>query len=163
MLDDRNMWTNHIDESNVADLLPAMCQAFNNSPFMRHNQFSMQVNAAGDGIECVLDMSDHLVGNVHFGILHGGVAATILDSIGGLQGMIELFRRGQGTFEERRKKVGRLATMDMRIDYLAPGKGTSFAATAEVVRLGRKSCTCRMQMVNDAGKLIAVGTASYVY
>lgn len=163
MLDDTNMWTNHIDEKKLADLLPAMCKAFNNSPFMRHNQFSMQVNAAGDDIECVVDMNDHLVGNVHFGILHGGVAATILDSIGGLRGMIEIFKQGHGDFADRRKKVGRLATMDMRIDYLAPGKGKAFTATAEVVRLGRKSCTCRMQIVSDAGKLIAIGTASYVF
>jgi len=163
VLDDSNIWTNHIDESNVADLLPTMCDAFNHSPFMRHNQFVMRVNAAGDDVECVVDMAAHLIGNVHFGILHGGVAATMLDSIGGLQGMIELFRRGQGDFDSRRKQVGRLATMDMRVDYLTAGKGKSFIATADVVRLGRKSCTCRMQMTNNTGKLIAVGTASYVY
>lgn len=163
MLDDKNLWTGNIKEGSFEEILPAICEAFNNSPFMRHNQFIMQVNAAGDNIQCSTHMSDTLIGNVHFGILHGGVAATMLDSIGGLQGMLELFQRGHGSFEERRKKVGRLATVDMRVDYLSPGKGTHFTATAEVLRLGRKGCTSRMQLVNDDNKLIAIGTASYAY
>lgn len=163
MLDDKKLWMSNIAEASYKEIMPTMCHAFNNSPFMRHNQFIMQVNTAGDGIECVAQMSDYLVGNVHFNILHGGVAATMLDSIGGLQGMLTLFQRGSGSFEERRKKVGRLATVDMRIDYLSPGKGKVFTGTATILRLGRKGCTTSMQLVNEADKLIAVGTASYAY
>ncbi len=32
-------------------------------------------------------MQDYLIGNVAFQILHGGVAATVLDSIGGIVAM----------------------------------------------------------------------------
>ncbi|MEX7477870.1 hotdog domain-containing protein, partial [Acinetobacter baumannii] len=61
------------------------------------------------------------------------------------------------------KQVTRLATVDMRVDYLAPGRGKYFIARAEVLRLGRKGCTMRMTMVNDEDKQIAAGIASYAY
>lgn len=54
------------------------------------------------------------------------------------------------------KKVTRLATVDMRVDYLAPGRGQSFTLSrAETLRLGRKGCTMRMTLVNDENKAIA--------
>lgn len=109
------------------------------------------------------DLADNLLGNPNFRILHGGVAATMLDTIGGLEAMIEIFRRDQGTQEEKHGKVKRLATVDLRIDYLAPGRGKQFIATAEVIRMGRKGCTTRMMMYNDEGKAIAHGMASYAY
>ncbi|BDE24908.1 hypothetical protein OCUAc20_34080 [Acinetobacter baumannii] len=56
-----------------------------------------------------------------------------------------------------------MATVDMRVDYLAPGRGKYFIARAEVLRLGRKGCTMRMTMVNDEDKAIAAGIASYAY
>ena len=61
------------------------------------------------------------------------------------------------------KKVTRLATVDMRVDYLAPGRGKYFIARAETLRLGRKGCTMRMTMVNDEDKPIATAIASYAY
>ncbi|MGM7388614.1 hotdog domain-containing protein, partial [Acinetobacter baumannii] len=67
------------------------------------------------------------------------------------------------TLPETIKQVTRLATVDMRVDYLAPGRGKYFIARAEVLRLGRKGCTMRMTMVNDEDKQIAAGIASYAY
>jgi uncharacterized protein (TIGR00369 family) len=109
------------------------------------------------------DHTESLLGNPNFRILHGGVAATMLDTIGGLAGMIEIYRRDQGTLEDKSNKVKRLATVDLRIDYLAPGRGKHYIATAEVIRMGRKGCTTRMMLHNDEGKAIAHGLASYAY
>ena len=53
--------------------------------------------------------------------------------------------------------------VDMRVDYLAPGRGKYFIARAETLRLGRKGCTMRMTMVNDEDKAIATAIASYAY
>lgn len=66
--------------------------------------------------------------------------------------MIEIYRRNQGTFEEQTKKVRQRQRWILRVDYLAPGRGKSFIATAEVIRMGRKGCTTRMMLVNDEGK-----------
>ena len=105
-----------------------------------------------------------MVGNVAFQILHGGVAATILDSVGGIVAMGELYKRTEpDDLPDTIKKVTRLATIDMRVDYLTPGRGKYFIARAETLRLGRKGCTMRMTMVNDEDKPIATAIASYAY
>lgn len=91
----------------------------------------------------------------------GGVTATVLDTIGGLAAAFEIFRQNQGTYEEQSKKAQRLATVDLRIDYLSPGQGKSFFATAEVLKIGRQGCTVRMLLVNDENKTIAHGIGRY--
>ncbi|MFW2177217.1 MULTISPECIES: thioesterase family protein [unclassified Moraxella] len=131
------------------------------SPFNAHtsSKFSYENGEMVGRVE----LKPELIGNPNFQILHGGMTATILDTIGGLVGMFEIYKRNQGTFEEQTKKVKRLATVDLRIDYLAPGRGKEFIATAEILRMGRKGCTSRMLLVNDEGKKIAHGIASYAF
>ena len=78
--------------------------------------------------------------------------------------MAELYKKASvEDMAETSKKVSRLATVDMRVDYLAPGRGQYFVSQAETLRLGRKGCTMRMTMVNDEGKAIATAIASYAY
>jgi uncharacterized protein (TIGR00369 family) len=109
-------------------------------------------------------MQPELIGNVAFQILHGGVAATMLDSIGGVVAMEQLYRHATPEdLPDTIKKVSRLATVDMRVDYLAPGRGKYFIARAETLRLGRKGCTMRMTMVNNDDKPIATAIASYAF
>ncbi len=117
-----------------------------------------------DQIEGYIDMQGELIGNMAFQILHGGVAATMLDSIGGVVAMEQLYRRASPEdLPDTIKKVSRLATVDMRVDYLSPGRGKYFIARAETLRLGRKGCTMRMTMVNDEEKPIATAIASYAF
>ena len=123
----------------------------------------MQMRVVNDEIEGYIEMQPFLIGNVAFQILHGGVAATLLDSIGGIVAMGELYKRAEPDQPDTLKKVSRLATVDMRVDYLAPGRGQYFIAKAETLRMGRKGCTMRMTMVNDEGKAIATAIASYAY
>ena len=138
-----------------------LCKAYNQSPFVKFIGMKMRVE---DGqIKGFIDMEANLIGNVAFKILHGGVAATMLDSIGGIVAMAEIYKSGKGELADRIRQVTRLATTDMRVDYLAPGRGNYFIATAETLRLGRKGCTMRMNVHNDEQKLIATGIATYVY
>ena len=123
----------------------------------------MQMRVVNDEIEGYIEMQPFLIGNVAFQILHGGVAATLLDSIGGIVAMGELYKRAEPDQPDTLKKVSRLATVDMRVDYLAPGRGQYFIAKAETLRMGRNGCTMRMTMVNDEGKAIATAIASYAY
>ncbi len=44
-------------------------------------------------IEGYVEMQPDLIGNLAFQVLHGGVAATLLDSIGGIVAMEHLYRR----------------------------------------------------------------------
>ncbi len=165
MNDVQKKWTGNIQLGTKVDLsvvLSQLVQVFNGSPYLAHNQMIMRV--VDDQIEGYIEMKPNLIGNISFQILHGGVAATLLDSIGGIVAMGELYRLAEpDQMAETLKKVSRLATVDMRVDYLSPGRGQFFIAKAEVLRMGRKGCTMRMSMLNDEGKAIAVGIASYAY
>lgn len=157
-------WTGDISEALFEDfdqVLQTLCNTFSASPFMQH--LGMQFNVVNGEIQGLIDMTPELIGNTHFRILHGGATAAVLDSIGGIAAMAEIYRRREGLIEEQRKKVARLATTDMRVDYLSPGRGEYFIATAEVMRLGRKGCTMRMDLHNNEGKAIAIATAVYAY
>lgn len=165
MSESQKKWTGNIHFGAKVDInvvLEQLIQAFNHSPYFSHN--SMQMRVVDGEIEGYIEMQPYLIGNAAFQILHGGVAATLLDSIGGIVAMAELYKRaGVDELPETLKKVSRLATVDMRVDYLSPGRGQHFIAKAETLRLGRKGCTMRMTMVNDEGKAIATAIASYAY
>ena len=157
-------WTGDISEAMFDDfdqVLQTLCETFSASPFMQH--LGMQFNVVNGEIQGLIDMTPEMIGNTHFRILHGGATAAVLDSMGGIAAMAEIYRRREGLIEEQRKKVARLATTDMRVDYLSPGRGQYFIATAEVMRLGRKGCTMRMDLRNNEGKTIAIATAVYAY
>lgn len=78
--------------------------------------------------------------------------------------MAELYKKAEANeLADTIKKVTRLATLDMRVDYLAPGRGRYFIARAETLRLGRKGCTMRMTLTNDEDKPIATAIASYAF
>lgn len=141
--------------------LQRLCDAFSQSPFCQLIGLRMVV-VEGE-IQAQLHMQPSLIGNVAYEILHGGVAASVLDSIGGIAAMGEIYRRNEGELPEQFSKVSRLATLDMRVDYLRPGRGTEFVATAQVLRMGRKGCTMRMDMRDHQGELIATGIAAYGY
>ena len=63
---------------------------------------------------------------------------------------------------EFRKGLGTLGTIDLRTDFLRPGRGESFIATAKVIRSGNKVCVCTMDLYNEKDTHIACGTATYL-
>src|SRR5690606_33093279 len=117
MTDVTKNWTGNIDlNSNIEinTLLNNIAQAFNSSPFFLHNAMKMTVI---DGqIEARVDMASNLIGNVAFQILHGGVAATLLDRIGGITAMAELYKKATAEdLAERSKKLRFKVIVDMQV------------------------------------------------
>jgi uncharacterized protein (TIGR00369 family) len=109
-------------------------------------------------------MKPQLIGNMTHQILHGGVIATALDTIGGAMAMSAVYAALKGIpKEERTLRILKLATLDMRVDYLKPGRGKLFTVSASVLRVGKKVCVTRMELENEDKELIAVGTATYMY
>jgi uncharacterized protein (TIGR00369 family) len=108
-------------------------------------------------------MRPELIGHYLHGRLHGGVIASVLDVAGGLAVMmgIAAFHPGNTTVQIL-ERFSRLATIDLRVDYLRQGIGHEFTAQAEVVRLGRRVAVCSMRLTNDHQSLIATGNASYI-
>lgn len=114
-------------------------------------------------VEVHLHMNEHLVGNPLQQILHGGVTASILDVAGGLTAAASMFDRLEGaSIDDIKYRLGRLGTIDMRVDYLRPGHGERFVATAEVIRSGNKLAVTRMELHNEQGRHIAFGTGTYL-
>ena len=95
MSDSDKKWTGSIHLGSKVDIdvvLKQLCHAFNSSPYFKHNEMVMRVV---DGqIEAYIEMQPFMIGNVAFQILHGGVAATILDSIG-IVAMGELYKKAE--------------------------------------------------------------------
>ncbi len=149
-------------DDNFHELAQKMATLFASMPFLQFMNVSVSVDDKGR-VRCELDNRAELIGNPMAQILHGGVTASLLDTIGGLVAMIAVGENLDFTDPDQTKRFSQFATLDMRVDYLKPGRGERFIATGEVVRIGRKSCTTRMTLTNDKDELIAIGTGSYVY
>ena len=108
-------------------------------------------------------MRPELVGHFVYGRLHGGVISSVLDVTGGLAIMMGIahYHAAEAT-DEILARFTTLATIDLRVDYLRQGIGETFTASSEVVRLGKRVGVTRSSLVNDEGKLIATGNASYI-
>ena len=146
-------------------LLDRLKTTFDNTPFVRLIGMTL-VHASNDEVRARFDMKPELVGNVHQQILHGGVIATALDMVGGMMGLVAVYQRMKEDSvprDERYLRLMRLGTIDMRVDYLAPGRGEHFEATATLLRVGKKVFVTRMELRNDSDDLIAAGTATYLY
>jgi len=105
------------------------------------------------------DMRPDLIGNSRRGILHGGVIAAVLDVTAGFAIMLALHKETQPGEKLEFPNVG---TIDLRVDYLRPGRGKHFVSTGRVVRMGNRIAVTHMELANDEGELIATGGAAYV-
>ncbi|MCS5634189.1 MAG: thioesterase family protein [SAR324 cluster bacterium] len=116
-----------------------------------------------DKIGIRFEMSPELVGNFTRGNLHGGVISSVLDVTGGMVAWTGIMKKMEGqSFDEISERFNKIGTIDIRVDYLRPGLGEYFIATGSTLRTGNKVSVTRMELHNDKGILIAVGTGTYV-
>jgi uncharacterized protein (TIGR00369 family) len=110
-----------------------------------------------------VDFREDLVGNFLRGSLHGGVVSAVLDLAGGLVAFLSALKNAPGgTPQEKLEKLANVGTIDMRVDYLRPGTGRHFLASAYLLRSGNKVAVTRMELNNNDNSLIAVGTGAYL-
>lgn len=126
------------------------------------------LEASPDHVLASIRSREDLIGNPHPYILHGGVICTVMDSVGGVLGILkyldEVEAQGdEAALEEARKRMNRIATIDMRADFLSPGRGTTFFCEGKILRLGGHVIVSRTEFRNEQDVLIAVGTSSYNY
>lgn len=109
------------------------------------------------------EMRPELIGHFLHGRLHGGVISAALDTVGGLGVMTAIAdRHSDEAIEQIAQRLSRLGTIDLRVDYLRPGVGKHFVASARVTRLGSRIGSTQMSLENETGVLIATGSAAYV-
>ncbi len=110
-----------------------------------------------------LAMRPELVGHAAYGRLHGGVISSVLDVMGALVLMAAMAERHpHENVEQVTHRYAKLATIDLRVDFLRQGQGLHFVATAEVLRLGGRVGATQMRLHNDEGTLIATAAAAYM-
>jgi len=113
--------------------------------------------------EVAFQWDDKLVGNHLQKILHGGVTASVLDVAGGVVAAANVIANLENLSPESIKdNLSKLSTIDLRTDYLRPGRGEHFVATAHIIRSGSKVAVARMELHNENGDHIAFGTGTYM-
>ena len=116
-----------------------------------------------DSFRVKIEMKEDLIGNPIKKILHGGVISSVLDVSGGITAAMGILKKFSGCpIEEIGERLLKVGTIDLRVDYLRPGRGKFFLATGSIMRTGKKVAVARMQLHNDEDLLIAVGTGTYL-
>lgn len=113
------------------------------------------------GFEAILVEAGHVrfrvpyrpeyIGDPIRGALHGGLIATLIDAAGGAAAWTQV------------RLSDRVSTIDMRVDYLRPGKPEALIADAHVVRAGRHVSVVSVRTYHDSApdKTIAEGRGVY--
>ncbi len=78
---------------------------------------------------------------------HGGPIAALIDIAGDFALIAKL---GRG-----------IPTINLRIDYLRPAVDTALTAKARTLRAGKSVGVVDIEVLDDAGRLVAVGRGSY--
>lgn len=110
-----------------------------------------------------IEMRRELIGHYSHNRIHGGVISASLDAIGGLAILAAIGARHMDEAPQQRlARFGKLGTIDLRIDYLRPGIGDHFELRADVLRLGSRVATTRMEFLGADGKLLSTGAGAYI-
>jgi uncharacterized protein (TIGR00369 family) len=143
-------------------MLAAVAKTFEERiPFNRILGFDVELQNNGTA-KLSFQMRNELIGNFLRGNLHGGVISSSLDIVGGLVAFVAfLDQNSVQSFDKGLEQFSKLGTVDLRVDYLRPGLGDSFLAAGFKLRAGRRIAVARMELHNDDGVLIAVGTGTY--
>ena len=118
---------------------------------------------AADSVTGSIEMRQELVGHDAHQRLHGGVISAGLDAIGGLAVMAAIGARHMDEPPQQRLlRFGKLGTIDLRVDYLRPAIGERFELRGQVLRLGSRVASTRMEFSGADGKLLSTGSAAYI-
>jgi uncharacterized protein (TIGR00369 family) len=108
-------------------------------------------------------MKPELVGHFAYNRVHGGVISASLDAMGGLACMCAIgAQHHEEPVMDRLKRFAKLGTIDLRVDYLRPAIGERFILKAEVLRLGSRVASTRMEFCAEDGTLLSAGAAAYI-
>ncbi|MCF6366515.1 MAG: PaaI family thioesterase [Bacteroidales bacterium] len=99
-------------------------------------------------VKLLFPYRDEFIGDPRTKRLHGGYTATAVDLAGGVASMTYMTSPDDD-----------VATIDMRIDYLRPGKAKDLIAEGYVLSKRRRSIVTEMKIYHsdDKEKIIAIG------
>jgi uncharacterized protein (TIGR00369 family) len=123
----------------------------NNVPF--NKLLGMRLGRLAEGeARLELPFRDEFIGDPFRPALHGGVISTLLDTCG-----------GAAVFSSLTDIQDRTSTVDLRVDYLRPGRKETLVAEARIVRAGNHVAVVDLCAFHegDRDKPVATGTGVY--
>ena len=147
----------------LKDEIPEMfLLGFQETPF--HKNLDLEFALLDDYTVMVrLRKRQELLGNVLRNMMHGGVISAAFDAVGGAVCTVNVYRKIQHLSPaERVKKLMRICTIDLSVNYLAPAKDDEFDLSARIIKLGSTIANIQMEMHDMSGKLIATGNGNFM-
>ena len=121
---------------------------FDASPFIGFLGLQVVALDHGEGtITVKMPMRPELERRAGTGQFHGGPIASFIDTVGD-------FAIGMAV-------GGGVPTVNLRVDYLRPAIGSSLTGTARVRRAGKAVALVDVDVLDEQGKLVAVGRGTY--
>ena len=118
---------------------------------------------AAEGVQAHIEMREDLIGHFSHQRMHGGVISAGLDAMGGLAVMVAIGARHMDEpIMARLLRFSKLGTIDLRVDYLRPAIGARFGLRAQVMRLGSRVASTRMEFLDAQGQILSTGAAAYI-
>ncbi|QBX33551.1 PaaI family thioesterase [Paracoccus liaowanqingii] len=111
--------------------------------------YVLDVSQSDKSARCVLDLDDRHLNRQ--GMLHGGLAATLLDSAMGATGSLTVDPSGRHPF----------TTLALTVNYLAPGRPGQVTAAGRVTGGGRSTLFIEGTLRHQDGTLIATATGVF--
>ena len=134
------------------DISPDFLREFMEQAIPFNRFLGIQVAEVGPGrATLALPFRPEFIGDPLRPALHGGVLTTLADSCGGLA----VFSRS---------RVGdRVSTIDLRVDFLRPGRPLAIVAEARVVRLGNRVGVVDITLFHEGERESPIATGKGVY
>ena len=86
------------------------------------------------------------------GVVQGGVIASVIDVAMGTAA-------ASGNYDTRKRP---LATLELKVNYLAPATGDRMSATADVIRMGGRTIVVRCDVFRGDGEICATGLGTFM-
>jgi uncharacterized protein (TIGR00369 family) len=103
-------------------------------------------------VELAIPWRDELVGDPMKPALHGGVISALADAAGGM-----------AVWSALDNPLLRVSTIDIRVDYLRPGRLESVLAEATTARVGRSVGVADIRVFHASARGDTVATGKAVY
>lgn len=118
------------------------------SPFIRFLGLrALSVDAERGVVSMEMPMRAELERGAGSGQFHGGPVAAMIDTV--------------GDFAVSVMVKGGVPTINLRVDFLRPSTGARLVGTATVRRLGRTVGVVDIDVVDDQGRLTAIGRGTF--
>jgi uncharacterized protein (TIGR00369 family) len=145
------------------EFIAAINDIFENKVVFNHTLGIKALATSSTEVTATIAMRPELVGHYAYNRVHGGVISACLDTIGGHAVMAAMGARHiDEPMAKRLERFNKLGTIDLRVDYLRPAIGEHFTMRGQVLRLGSRVASARMEFFGADGTLLSTGAAAYI-